>query len=67
MEFVSECGGVQRVLTGNDALHESYDAFKENGECLPNTGEDSGEARADAPEQTGYSSVHSSFTYPHQR
>ena len=48
---------VRRLLTFNDALHESHDAFKENGECLPNTGEDSSEARAYAPKQTNSSSV----------
>ncbi len=40
------------LLTGNDALDESHDEFKENGECLPNTGEDRSKARAYAPEQT---------------
>lgn len=43
---------MRQLLTGKDALHESYDEFKENGECLPNTGEDSSEARAYAPKQT---------------
>ena len=55
---IRECAkgqyGVRRLLTGNDALHESYDEFKENGECLPNAGEDSSEARAYAPEQTNH-------------
>lgn len=36
------------VLTIKYTLYETRDTLKENGDCLPDTGEDRGEARTNA-------------------
>ena len=45
------------MLTGQDALHEPYDTIKENGERLPNTGEDCGETGANTPNPSVHQSI----------
>jgi len=52
---------------GNDALQEPHDAVKQNGERLPDTGEDGGEARTYAPhkwfQRAGIGNVSKDGTY----